>query len=137
MLESFAVLVVFDDLFLEEVRFARIEHYKRRVVYDLLDLLRTHIEYGADTARNAAEIPDMRHGRSKLDVTHSFATDFRLGDFDAALVADDAFITHPLVLAAMALVIFRGSEYFFAEKTVLFGFLRSVVDCFGFGDLAV
>ena len=137
LLERFAIFVVFDDLFLVELSFARIEHHERRVVYDLLDLLRTHIEYGADTARHSAEIPNVRHGRSKLHVSHSFATDFRLGDFNAALVADDTFITYPLILAAMAFVILRGPEYFLAEKTVLFGLLRSVVNGFGFGDLAV
>ena len=70
-------------------------------------------------------------------MSHSFTTDFGFCDFDAALFADDAFVADSLVSSAMAFPVTRRPEDLFAEKTVLFGFLRAVVYSFGFRNLAV
>jgi hypothetical protein len=44
-------------------------------------------------------------------------------------------VLHALVLAAIALVIFGGAEYFGAKQTVPFGLECPVVDGFGLLDL--
>ena len=87
--------------------------------------------------RNALEIPNVGHGRSQLYMTHSFAADLSARDFHAALVADDALVSYPLVFTAMALPVLGGSENALAEQTVLFRLLRAVVYGFGFGDFAM
>ena len=67
--------------------FARIENDMGYEVQNLFKLLRGNIRHKADTRRNAAEIPDVRYGRRKFDMSHTFATDFRFRYFDAALFA--------------------------------------------------
>lgn len=79
----------------------------------------------------------MRYGGGEFDVSHSLAAHLGAGDFHAALFADDAFIADPFIFAAMAFPVLGRSEDLFAEKSVFFGFLRAVVDRFGFGDFAV
>ena len=79
----------------------------------------------------------MRDGSGKLDVSHTFSSYFRAGNFYAALIADNALIAYSFVLTAMAFPVLCRSENPFAEKTVSFGFLRTVVDCFGLRNFAV
>ena len=73
----------------------------------------------------------MRYGRSQLDMSHSLASDGGLGDFDAASVADDAFISDLFVLSAVALPVLCGAEDLFTEQAVLFGLQGSVVNSLG------
>src|ERR1700722_17970983 len=68
---------------------------------------------------------------------HPLAAHFGLDDFDAALFAYDAAMTHPLVLAAVALVVFGGTENFRAEQSVAFGLEGPVVDGLGLFHFAV
>jgi hypothetical protein len=56
-------------------------------------------------------------------------------DFDAAFLADDAFVLHPLVLAAQALVVLHWTEDARAEQAVTLGLERPVVDRFRLLDL--
>src|SRR5207244_12922219 len=72
--------------------------------------------------------PDMADGRGQLDVPHALAADLRAGHLDAALVADDALVADPLVLAAGALPVLRRSEDPFAEQAIALRLQRSVVD---------
>jgi hypothetical protein len=48
-------------------------------------------------------------------MAEAFTADFRQGDFDAALVADDAAVLHALVLAAQAFPVRDRTENFGAE----------------------
>ena len=64
----------------------------------------------------------MRNRSRKLDVTHSFPSYFGFGNFYAATVADDTFISDSLILTAMAFPVLHRPENLFAEKTVFFRF---------------
>src|SRR5713101_7294258 len=74
----------------------------------------------------------MRAGRSQLDVAESFTPHFRERHFHAALVADDAAMLHPLVLAAQAFPIRYRTENARAEQTISLRLERPVVDGLGF-----
>ena len=105
-------------------------------VQDLLELLRGDVEQVADPARHALEEPDVRHGRSQVDVTHALAPHLLARHLDAAALADDALVADALVLAAVALPVLRGTEDALAEEAVLLGLQRAVVDRLRLGDLA-
>jgi hypothetical protein len=79
----------------------------------------------------------MRTRRGELDVAHALAADLRYGDFNAALIADDAAVLHALVLAAETLPVGYRSKNARAEKAVPFRFERAVVDGLGLGYFAV
>ena len=68
---------------------------------------------------------------------HSLAANLRARDFDTALVADDAAVLHPLVLAAIALPILYWPENLGAKQPVLFRLERSIIDRFGLLDFAI
>src|SRR5207248_2766374 len=97
---------------------------------------RSHVEQVADPARDALEEPDVRHGRGQVDVAHALTADLRTSDLDAAALADDALVTDPLVLAAVALPVLRRTEDALAEEPVLLGLQCAVVDGLRLGDLA-
>jgi hypothetical protein len=59
------------------------------------------------------------------------------GDFDAALVADDAAVLHALVLAAEALPVGDRSKDAGAEEAVALRLEGAVVDGLGLGDFAM
>src|SRR5207247_1926374 len=82
----------------------------------------------ADAARQRLQEPDMRDRRRQLDMAHAVAPHLRQGDLDAALLADDAAIFHPLVLAAQALVILDRPEDPGAEQAVPLRLEGAVVD---------
>src|SRR4051794_5366249 len=79
----------------------------------------------------------MRDGSGELDMAHALAPDARQGHLDRALLADDALVLHPLVLAAQALVILDRPEDARAEQAVALGLEGTVVDGLGLLDLAV
>ena len=106
-------------------------------VQDLLQLLERHVEQRTDAARQALEEPDVGHRRGQVDVSHALAAHFRLDHLDAALLADDAAVTHAFVLAAVALVVFGRAEDLGAEQPVPLGLEGAVVDGLGFADFAV
>ena len=78
----------------------------------------------------------MRDRRGELDMAHALAADLRHGDFDAALLADDALVLHALVLAAQALVVLDRTEDARAEQAVTLRLERAVVDGLRLLDLA-
>src|SRR5262249_43179203 len=96
-----------------------------------------NIEQVADAAGQALEEPDVRAGRSQLNMAEPFAADFGQSDFDAALVADNATVLHALVLAAQALPVGDGTKNLGAEKAVPLGLERTVVDGLRLGDFTV
>src|SRR5438552_7144033 len=79
----------------------------------------------------------MRHRRGQLDMAHAIAPHLGQGDLDAAFLADDAAILHPLVLAAQALVILDRTEDAGAKQPVPLRLKGAVVDRLGLFDLAV
>ena len=63
----------------------------------------------------------MSHRRREVDVTQTLTTDLRLDDLNAALLAGDAAVLHPLVLAAEALVVLHRAEDLGAEEAIRSG----------------
>ena len=97
-------------------------------VQDPLEVARADVEEDAEAARGALEVPDVADRAGELDVAHPLAPDLRAGDLDAALVADDALVPDPLVLAAVALPVLGRTEDALVEEPVLFRLERPVVD---------
>ena len=79
----------------------------------------------------------MRDRRGEFDMAHALATNLGQGDLDAAFLADDAAILHPLVLAAQALVVLDRTENPGAEQPVPLRLEGAVVDGFRLPDLAI
>ena len=109
----------------------------QREVEDPLEVARADVEQDAEPARRALEVPDVADRAGQLDVAHPLAADLRAGDLDAALVADDALVADPLVLAAVALPVLGRTEDALVEEAVLLRLERPVVDRLGLGDLAL
>src|SRR5882672_3899411 len=70
-------------------------------------------------------------------MAEALAADFAERDFDAALVADNAAVLHPLVLAAQTFPVRDGAKNLGAEEAVALGFERAVVDGLRLGDFTV
>ena len=116
---------------------ARLEHDVVLEVQDALEILQRHVEQQADARRQRLQEPDVGDGRGQLDMAHALAPDARQRDFDRALLADDALVLHPLVLAAQALVVLDRPEDARAEQAVALGLEGTVVDGLRLLDLAV
>ena len=116
---------------------AGVDNHVGGKVDNLFKLFRSHIQKQTDFRRNALEIPNMGNGCGKLNVPHSFTAHFGTRDFHSALFTYVTFIFYSLILTAMTLPILHRPEDLFAEKTVFFGFLGTVVDRFGFGYFPV
>ncbi len=99
-----------------------------REVEDPLQVPGADVEQDPEPGRRALEVPDVADRAGQLDVAHPLAADLRARDLDAALVADDALVSNPLVLAAVALPVLGGTEDAFVEETILLGLERPVVD---------
>ena len=106
-------------------------------VQDALEVARADVEQDAEAARRALEVPDVADRAGQLDVAHALTADLRARDLDAALVADDALVADPLVLAAVALPVLGRTEDALVEEAVLLRLERAVVDRLGLGDLAL
>ncbi len=77
----------------------------------------------------------MCNGNNELDMSHAFATHLFLGDFNAASVADNAFIADTFVLSAVAFIVFDRAENALAEQAVALWLVGAVVDGFRFQHL--
>ena len=106
-------------------------------VQDALQIAQRDVQQVADAARQALEEPDVAHRRGQRDVAQALAPHAGLRHLDAALVADDPAVLHPLELAAEALPVGDRAEDLGAEQAVAFGLERAVVDRLRLGDLAV
>ena len=91
----------------------------------------------ADARGQSLEEPHVRARRSQLDVAQAFTANLGDGDFDAALVADDAAVLHALVLAAEALPVGDRAKDAGAEESVALRLEGAVVDGFRLGDFAM
>ena len=116
---------------------ARVDDDIALEVENLLQLLERHVEQGADARGQRAQEPDVRDRRGEVDMTHPLAAHLGLDDLDAALLAYDAAMAHPLVLAAVALVVLGRTENFRAEQSVALRLEGPVVDGLGLFDFAV
>ena len=135
-LDRLQVLLVGHELAALERRHARIHHDESLEIQDALDLAQRHVQHEADAGRQRLQEPDVRDGAGELDVAHALAAHLRLGDLDAALLADHAAVLEPLVLAAQALVVLDGPEDLGAEQAIAFGLEGAVVDGLRLLDLA-
>ena len=106
-------------------------------VEDALKVARRNIEQLPQAAGRALEVPDVADRGSEFDVPHALAAHAGTGNFHAALVANDALVAVALVLAAIALIVFRRAENTFAEETVALRLERAVVDRLRLGYFAV
>ena len=113
-----------------------VDYHIALVIDDRLQLLGRNTQQIADLRGQGAEIPDMHHRHHQRNVAHTLAAHLFLGHLHAAAVADDALVTDTLVLAAMALVVFHGTEDTLAEKTVAFRLVGTIVNGFRLQHLA-
>ena len=116
---------------------ARLEHDVVLEIEDALEVLERHVEQQTDAARQRLQEPDVRDRRRQLDMAHALAPHARQRHLDRALLADDALVLHPLVLAAQALVVLDRPEDARAEQAVALGLEGAVVDGLRLFDLAV
>ena len=69
----------------------------------------------------------MSYRHYQLDVTCTFTTNLLFCYFHTTTVADDAFVTDTLVLTAVAFIVLHLSEVTFAEQTIKFRLVGTVV----------
>ncbi|MNS77278.1 hypothetical protein D3C72_1108570 [compost metagenome] len=70
----------------------------------------------------------MRNWSSQLDVTHAFTAYFRTCYFNAAAIADNAFVTHAFVFTAVTFPVFCRTENFLAEEPFFLRLQRTIVN---------
>ena len=129
-------IVLVQKLAILERRQAGVEHDVGFEVEDALEVLQRHVEQKPDARRQRLQEPDVRDRRRERDVAHALAAHARQRHLDAALLADDALVLHPLIFAAQALVVLDRPEDAGAEQAVALGLERAVVDRLGLLDLA-
>ncbi len=137
LLHGLLILFLVNDLAFLEVGLLGVEDDVVLVIQDPFQLLERHVHHGAYPGGKAAEEPDVRHRGCELYVSEPFAPYIRGYYLDAALLADDPAVLHPLVLAAVAFEVLYRAEYLGAEKTVPLGLECPVVYGFRLLHLAV
>mmetsp|Transcript_23362 Transcript_23362/g.55498 ORF Transcript_23362/g.55498 Transcript_23362/m.55498 type:complete len:1308 (+) Transcript_23362:390-4313(+) len=125
------VVVLAHDRELLQRGHARVDDDIGFKVQHAFDVAQRHVEHQAQTRRQALQEPDVRAGRGQVDVAHALAAHLGLGDFDAALLADDAAVLQALVLAAQALVVLDRAEDLGAEQAIALRLEGPVVDGLG------
>ena len=65
-----------------------------------------------------------------VDMTQTLASNLCLNDLDSTLFTGDAAVLHPLVLAAVALIVLHRTKDASAEESITFRLKRPVVDGF-------
>jgi len=97
-------------------------------VDDLFDVAGLHVQNRAEARREGFEEPDVRNGRSQVDVAHALTAHAAVRDLHAATITDDAFVFRALVLPARAFPVTFRPEDALAKEPVLLGAVRAVVD---------
>ena len=131
------IFVLGQKLTIGELRQTGFDHDVVFEVKDAFQIPQRHVEHQADARGQRFQEPDVRDGRGQLDMAHALAADLLQRDFNAAFLADDAAIFHPLVLAAEAFVVLDRPEDAGAEQAVALGLEGPVVDRLGLLDLAI
>ena len=93
-----------------------------------------HIQQKSHPAGDTLQIPDMAHRSRQFYMAHALPPNFRSGNFHPAAIADYSAMPYPFILAAVTLPVFDGTKNSFAEKTILFRLLGTIVDGFRFGN---
>ncbi len=120
-----------------ERRVARLDDNPVLIVDDALQLAHGLVQQKPHAGRRTLIEPNVADRNRQLDMPHALPADGRQGDFNAATVANHAFVLDALVLAAGALPILRRPEDLLAEKTVALRTVRAVVDRLRIAHLAV
>src|SRR6266849_741064 len=118
LLEHPLQLLLRDQLPLRQRSALRIDHDIAFTIENLLQILERDVEKVADSRRQRLEKPDVRDRGGQGDVPEPLPADFGLNHLDAALLAHHAAMLHPLVLAAVALIVLHRSEDSGAEQPV-------------------
>ena len=84
-------------------------------IEDFLQRTGRDVQDQAHSTGDSFEIPDMRHWRRKVNMTHTVPADFGFGDFNTATVANYAFMTNPFVFSAVTFPVTGWSENFLAK----------------------
>src|SRR5688572_18878966 len=79
----------------------------------------------------------MSNRNYELNVAHTLTTYFFLGNFHAATVADNAFVTNSLIFSAVTFPVFNRTKDTLAEQAAHFRLVRTVVDGFRLGYFTV
>ena len=137
LLEQLHVALFGEELTARQAGLLRIDDDVRLAVEDLFQVLQRDVEHVPDTAREALQEPDVRDGRSEVDVPEALTAHLGLNHLDAALLAHDPAVLHALVLAAVALVVLHRAKDLRAEEPVALRLEGAVVDGLGLLDLAV
>src|SRR5699024_1576993 len=95
-----------------------------------------NIQNKSHPAGDSLKVPDMGHRSRQGNMPHTLAAYAGLCYFNTAPVTHNTFIADLLVLSAMAFPVLARSKYLFAEKSVLFRFQRTVINCFRFCHFA-
>ncbi len=114
-----------------------IGHDMRNEIDNFFKLLGRNAQSKAHLGRASLGIPNMGARKSKVDITHSLTADGFESDLNAALFADFSSIGRFLVSSAMTFIILGRTKDFFAEETIGFRFLGTIVDRFRFGDFTL
>src|SRR6202044_3961493 len=130
------LVFVLDDVALLDGRVTGIDDNVGLEIEHALQVAERDVEQVADARGQALEKPHVRAGRSQLDVAKALTAHLGDGDFDTALVADDAAVLHALVLAAEAFPVGDGAKDTGAEETVALRLEGAIVDGFRLGDLS-
>jgi hypothetical protein len=137
-LVKFAILgFVLDHFVVLDGGLASFDHHIGFEVEHRLKVAQRDIEDVPDAAGQSFEEPDVRAGRSQLNVAQPLAANFGERYFHAALVANHAAVFHALVLAAETLPISDRTENPGAKQTVTLRLEGTVVDRLRLGDFTV
>ena len=137
LLLQLPVALLSQQLSLFERGFAGIDHHVFLKVQDAFEIAERNVQQVADSTRQALEEPDVRAGRSELDVAQALAPDLGKGHFHATLVANHAAVLHALVLAAQAFPIRYRTKDPGAKQAVALRLESPIVDGFRLGHLSV
>ncbi len=135
--KKFVVLFFFKILSFDNTFYLGSENDISFAVDNTAQVRVAHSKKSVDIKRRCFDIPDVSYRSSQSNMSHSLSSDLGFDNFDTAFFTYDTFVFHPSVFTAETLVIVDRTENFCAEKAVSFRFVRSVIECFRFFDLAV
>ncbi len=135
---QFAKTLVRKQIFLLQIRhIAFIDNDIRLKVKDLFQIAKRDVEQVADSRRQPLKKPNVRTRACQLDMAETLASDLRLRDFDAALIADHSAVLHSLVLSAKAFPIGYRAKNTCTKQAIPLRLECSVVNGFGLCNLTM
>jgi hypothetical protein len=75
--------------------------------------------------------------RGEIDVSKTFTTNFRLDNFNAAFLADNAAMLHSFIFTAVALIVLDRTKDFCTEQTIAFWLECTIIDRLWFFDFTM